>query len=351
MCKKALKFGLITVGAGVVIGTALFGAEALSYARASVKQIQQTAKENVPIEFELARAKDLIDQIVPEMQANITLIAREEVEIEKLEREIKSSHLAVNDQRTRLARLRNMLDTHQAHFTINQVSYSRTQVRDDLTRCFDRVKEAELVLEGKQRLLNTRRHNLAAAIQALEKTRHNKAVLEDRVEALTGKYHLVKAANAEGHPAFDATKIAKADKLLKQIQTRLDVAERVLSHQAKFVEQIPLNDPINEAELISEIDEYLSPTDQQEHVPDRQPPGQRHPRGRHPPRRSHTQLTHAPFFASMRPCLALDSNRRPTRHVTKGHSGVESATQTSTQRTHGRPPRRSLPTRPGTGRP
>ncbi len=264
MLGKAIKVGLIVTAAGVVVGVALFGAEAFSYARTSVNQFRQAAKDNVPIEFELARAKDLIDQIVPEMQANITLIAREEVEIDKLQRDINASVKSVADQRNRLARLRNMLDGHQTHFTLaNNVTYSRAQVRNDLTRCFDRVKEAELVLEGKQKLLNTRQHNLAVAIDALEKTRHRKAVLEDRVEALTGQYNLVKAANVEGQPNFDATKLAKADKLIKQIQTRLDVAERVLAHQSKFVEHIPLDQPIDEAELISEVDEFLTPSQTQ----------------------------------------------------------------------------------------
>ncbi len=255
---KTIKYGLVAVGVGTAVGLFVFGDDLFSYVRTSVHQVRHAAKENVPIEFELARAKDLIDQIVPELEANVTLIAQEEVQIENLQQDIVQSEKALADQRTRLARLRDMLGTSQARFAINGQTYSRAVVRDDLSRTFDRLKESEIVLAGKQRLLETRQQNLNAAIAMLEKTRHKKMMLEDRVAGLEGQYHLVKAAGAEGQPNFDSTKIAQADKLIGQIKNRLDVAERVLTHQAKFVERIPLDEPIDEADLITQVDEFLT---------------------------------------------------------------------------------------------
>lgn len=257
MLCKTIKYGLIAAGITTVAGVFVFGDDLLSYARTSVHQVRQTAKDNVPIEFELARAKDLIDQVVPELRANVTLIAQEEVQIENLQQEIATSEKSLADQRTRLARLRDMMGTSQTRFVINGQPYSRTVVRDDLSRTFDRLKEAEVVLAGKKRLLETRQQNLNAAIAMLENTRHKKMMLEDRVAGLEGQYHLVKAAGSEGQPNFDSTKIAQAEKLIGQIKNRLDVAERVLSHQAKFVERIPLDEPIDEADLITQVDEFL----------------------------------------------------------------------------------------------
>jgi hypothetical protein len=38
-------------------------------------------KDAVPIEFQIQRARDSLNDIIPEMQANIRLIAQQEVEI------------------------------------------------------------------------------------------------------------------------------------------------------------------------------------------------------------------------------------------------------------------------------
>ena len=260
MIRKTLKWTLIAGGVTVASGVLLFGTDAFSYLHSSVNRVREAASESVPLEFELGRAHDLIGEIMPEMQANVALIAREEVEIEQLQDEIGRSEQALADQRTRLVKLRNMLDGAQTSFTIQQAVYSRDQVAEDLARSFERMKEAEVVLEGKRRLLGTRQQNLAAAIQTLEKTRHRKAMLEDRVAALEGQYRLVKAAGVESPIHLDGSSLAQAEKLLKQIKTRLDVSERVLAHQARFVESIPLNEQVDEQELLAQVDAFLSPT-------------------------------------------------------------------------------------------
>jgi hypothetical protein len=258
MITRTVKLGLIVVVLGTVAAGVLFGREAFSYMHASVNQVRQAARDSVPIEFELARARDMIDQIVPQMQANISLIAREEVEIEQLETDIAQGEGALVDQRQRLVKLRNMLDTEQTRFVVNRTVYLRDDVRDDLSRSLERMKEARVVLEGKRRLLTTRRQNLTQAIAMLEQMRHKKVMLEDRVEALAGQFRLVQAAGSDSNLAVDGGSLAKAEKLVQQIKTRLDVAERVLSHEAKFANAIPVEKQIDEGELISEVDAYLN---------------------------------------------------------------------------------------------
>lgn len=258
MITKTIKLGLIVVALGAVTAGVLFGREAFSYMHASVNQVRQAARDSVPIEFELARARDMIDQIVPQMQANITLIAREEVEIEQLESDIAQGEQSLVDQRQRLVKLRNLLDTEQSRFVVNRTVYLRDDVRDDLSRSLERMKEAQVVLEGKRRLLTTRRQNLSQAIAMLEQMRHKKVMLEDRVEGLAGQFRLVQAAGSDSNLQVDGGSLARAEKLVQQIKTRLDVAERVLSHEAKFANTIPVEMQIDEGELISEVDAYLS---------------------------------------------------------------------------------------------
>ena len=103
MIMKCLKYGSVAVIAGVIVGGLVFGRDLASYVRSSAKSVQTAVKDKVPIEFELQRARDMVDQIIPELQANILLIAREEVEIGALNADIAESRQNVADERQRLA--------------------------------------------------------------------------------------------------------------------------------------------------------------------------------------------------------------------------------------------------------
>ena len=59
------------------------------------------------------------------------------------------------------------------------MTYTRDQVKDDLARRLENVKEAELVLSSKQRLLTNQTKALAVAMQALERTRSQKCAARE----------------------------------------------------------------------------------------------------------------------------------------------------------------------------
>ena len=101
MCLKLIKWGVIGAAGLAVAGGLVFGTDAVSYLTSSAKSVRTAVKDNVPIEFELRRAHDLLGDIIPEMQANIRLIAQEEVEVVALKTDIEHGHLAMDEERHR----------------------------------------------------------------------------------------------------------------------------------------------------------------------------------------------------------------------------------------------------------
>jgi len=258
MIFKTLKYGAVAaVGLGLV-GGFFFGSDAASYLWSSAKSVQTAVKDSVPIEFELQRASDLIEEIIPEMHANVRLIAAEEVEIAALKEDIRCSDQALGEERARVAKIRDTLNVQKVAYALGGYDYSRQQVKQELARSFDRVKEAEVVLAGKHRLLDTREKSLQAAMQMLDKTRSQKARLEDQIQALASQHRLVKAASVGSRVQIDNSKLAQSEKLIAQIKKRLDVAERVLAHETHFVQPISV-DVIDEKDLLAQVDEYLDP--------------------------------------------------------------------------------------------
>ncbi len=259
--KWMVRTGVAVVGLAVV-GGLLFGDEMVSYAKSSLNLLHGRVKDAVPIEFELTRARDLLDEIIPEMQANIQRIAEEEVELAALKQDIAQSTEQQAQERARISKLRDTVDVVQTNYRLGGRQYTRQQVVDDLSHRFELLKEAEVVLAGKQRLLEQREQTLAAAEQMLDKTRSQKALLEDKIETLTSQYRLVQAASVGSSVQLDNSKLAQTEKLIGQIKKRLDVAERVLARESDFVQPIEVS-VVDEADLLAQVDEYLhGPTEQ-----------------------------------------------------------------------------------------
>jgi hypothetical protein len=256
MITKWLKMGVLgTVGLGLA-GGLIFGKDVVSYVRSSAKSVRTVVKDSVPIEFELRRARDLLEEIIPEMHANIRLIAQEEVEVAALRGEIAKGQESLDEERNKVKALRGSLEAHQAYYSFGGRRYSHDDVKADLAARFERLKEGELVMASRQRLLTAREKSLHAAMQLLDKTRTEKRILENKIEALASQYRLVKAASVGSQIQVDNGKLAQTEKLITQIKRRLDVAERVLAHESRFVESIPV-DTVLEADLVAQVDEYF----------------------------------------------------------------------------------------------
>ncbi len=256
MIIKWLKRSVFVVVGVTLLGGMLFGKDLYSYASSSAKSVRTAVKDSVPIEFELRRARDLLEDIIPEMHANIRLIAQEEVEVAALKADIAKSEENIEEEKARIAKLRNALEIKQAQYHFSGKEYPRSYVKEDLANRFERFKETEVVLASKRRLLTTRENSLHSAMNLLEQTRGRKRMLEDKIESLASQYRLVKAASIGSNIQVDNSKLAQTEKLIAQIKKRLDVAERVLAHESQFVQAIPV-DTVVEADLLTQVDEYF----------------------------------------------------------------------------------------------
>ena len=261
MIIKGIKLAAAGAAGIGLLGAVIFGRDVASYVRCSAKSVQTAVKDSVPIEFELQRARDLVEGIIPELRANIRLIAEEEVEIAALKKDIDTSGQRLAQAKMQIGSLRDKLEVQQVAYTVNGRSYSREHVARQLAQQFDHYKESQVIVASKQKLLETRERSLDAAVQMLDRTRARKRQLEQQIEGLVAQHRLLKAEAVGSQVQIDGSKLAKAERLITQITKRLNVAERVLEHEFDF---IPLLDEgsISETDLIDEVDEYFTDGDE-----------------------------------------------------------------------------------------
>lgn len=256
MSLRLVRYGLASLAGVVVVGGLIFGSDVFSYMRTSTGSVRESVRSSVPIEFELQRARDLIDEILPELHANIRIIAEDEVEIASLEKDLVQTQEHVANERQQLAALRGKLNVNQVSYEINGREFTRADITERLAQRLIRVKDAEMILASKEKLLDTRKGSLRAAMQMLDRAKSRKVELEQKIESLVAQHRLLQAQSIGSRVQMNETRLSKADQLLTDIQKRLRVSERVLSHETSG--DLIIDEPIvDEVSLLAEVDAHL----------------------------------------------------------------------------------------------
>ena len=254
---RLVKYGFLGMLVVAAAGFFVFGTQLPSYLATSGTAAQQVIRDSVPVEFELKRAKQLIEDILPDLQSQIRMIAQEEVEIASLEKEILQSEKTLDSDRQVLAALRQEMSIQTVAYRPDDPNSDRHRMTTKLAQRFSKFKQGELTLASKQRLLEKRQDGLDAALTLLDKMRDRKAELELKVEALAAQHRLVQASAVEMGSDIDQSRLADADQLLNSIETRLEVAERVLQHEQDLYVDPSFDTVVDEASLLAELDAYL----------------------------------------------------------------------------------------------
>lgn len=250
--------GMIAVAVVAGAGFLLLGTELPSYCMSSVRTIKESVKDNVPIEFEIKRARDLLEELEPELVENIRQVAREEVEIEVLASDVREKAEAIRVEKAKLERLRDTLRGEQVSFTVGNRSYSRAQLVAELSRRLTDVESAEAVLATKCEILANRRAAFDTAVQQLETARNQRAELAAQIEALEGEHRLQQARSEGTSLRIDDSKLAQTKRLITELRKRLEVQKRVLASEARFVEEIPVEAIETEDGVLERVDSYLA---------------------------------------------------------------------------------------------
>lgn len=263
MCKKMFK-SVFLIGLGLfLVAFLLFGSSAGNFISSSVKHVRGEVADNIPIEFELERAKNLLEEIIPEMTANIQLISQEEVEIAALKSEIDSNIKPLALERRQIEDMSQQMAMQKTVYKVGGHQFTRQEMTEELSNRFERFKESEVLQQSRSKMLETRQQALVNAIQKLSNTRQNKQLLENKIAALESQYRLIQASSVGTAYSIDNSSIAKTEKLIGQIKKRLDVAERVLANKGKFLEKQVAGgaetNEIDDVELISQINDYFNP--------------------------------------------------------------------------------------------
>jgi chromosome segregation ATPase len=255
MIRKLIYAGVgLTALAGVVYGTSLF-----SYIRTSAGYVKDGVADTIPVEFQINRARGLIQDLAPEVKKNMQVIAKEEVEVQRLDEQIAQNETRLAKEKEQILKLKTDLAEGKDAYSYGGRNYTAADVRQDLANRFERFKTGEATLASLKQIRNARDKSLVASRQKLEGMLAAKRQLLVEVENLEARSQMIAAAKTTSDYQFDNSRLGNVKELIASLKTRMEVDEKLVNVEVNFHDEIPL-DKAAPANIEQQVTDYFTPS-------------------------------------------------------------------------------------------
>lgn len=252
-----IKRTIIGCGMALLLGLFFFGRDAVSYVRTSAGYVRDQVRGSVPVEFQIERARRMIKDLIPEVRKNMHLIAKEEVEVDKLAKQVAAQESRLAKEKQDLLKLKTEAASGKKEFEFSGRKYTLEQVKLDLANRFERYKTGEATLGSLKEMHAARQKSLDGARQKLEGMLASRRQLQVDVENLEARVQMVAAAQATSAYSFDDSQLGRVKELVTDLRTRLDVAEKLVNAETSFRDEIPV-DQAAPANILDQITEHFA---------------------------------------------------------------------------------------------
>lgn len=249
--KLFVGLGLITLGSYL-----WFGTQTGSYVRTAYAQVKGFVLGQVPVEFEIERARNMVVSLKPEIEKARRAIVGEEIKLDRLRRDIAKSEENLQGEKVAILKLREELGKKLTSYKIGGSVYSSHAIEKDLGRRFASYQHAEEILKSKREILTSRETALLAAREKHDRLYDAKGQLESKLAALEARMKMLEVKKMSSHLIFDDSQLADVQKLMEDIGDRLDVDAKVAEEDGVLEKTIPASG-IPSVDLGQQIDAHF----------------------------------------------------------------------------------------------
>lgn len=235
-----------------------YGRDGWTYLTTAGRMAASKLRSNVPLEFELERAKTMIEGLIPDVRENMLVIAQEEVSVADLRRDLDRTRAELAKQREELLRMREDIDSASAKFVLGSRNVTRDELKDEAARRFNRFQVVEATVASKEQLLAARERSLEAARTRLENMLNAKRDLEVQVENLQARIKAQQGQTLASSIEIDDSEVARCQHLLDDVRVRLEVADRLVASNGDFSVLTSTAFPSTPDDIGRQIDEHFA---------------------------------------------------------------------------------------------
>jgi chromosome segregation ATPase len=252
MVKKVLIGAALGAGALFLV----FGTHAPSYVRTAFHKIKRDVKQSVPMPFDIERAREEIAGLEPAIHENIEKLARAESKVEDLDKEIGTIRTSMDGDKKALLTLRKSLDTGEYRLAgHSRVAYTEDEVKADLARRLDSLKNQKNILIAKETTLKAKQSEVIAFRQQLDTMISEKKRLSTKLDEIEAKLRQIEAAQAANqYQHIDGSALSHVKETVSELEGRLKVMARTAEIENHYAETgVPvISDPSRD--VVKEID-------------------------------------------------------------------------------------------------
>jgi len=253
MIKKGMLSAALSAGALFLV----FGTSAPSYVRTAFHKVRHNAENRIPDQFQIDRARDEIANLEPAIIENRETLARAEVAVEHLEREIGDTRANLAIEKKQLLSLRDKVKN--GDFRLAGTSnISDDEINASLAGRLDHYRAVTRLIAEKEATLKARQKAVSAARLQMKNLVTAKRTLLTKLEGIEASLQLIEANQGKNEFTFDDSALAHAKQSVADLEKRVEVKARVAELEGRFSSDGDLPNLEPGRDVVREIDAEFS---------------------------------------------------------------------------------------------
>ena len=205
----------------------LFGRDFATYLVASADWVGNSVRSQIPVEFEIERARSMVNHLGPRIKESRYAVAREEVALEQLSEQITELKDRQEVARDVLTNLQHQLEAEEPRLKIGATIYTSAQAAKLAKTRFATYRAQDATVQSLEQAQTTRTDALELARQELEILVAAKQQLAAEVENLEARQRMAEVSQHSETGTLDDTHLERTRQLIHEIETRVRVEERL----------------------------------------------------------------------------------------------------------------------------
>jgi len=260
MCAMVKK-GLLGAALGTGALFLVFGTSAPNYVKTAFHKVRHNVQSAVPPQFEVDRARQAIEDLKPMFDQNKETLARAEIEVEHLEKEVTAVQANLDRAQKTIVSLRDSIKKGEIRLT-GHVKESENRARAELANRLDHYRYTSDLLKQKTEVLETKRKTIQAAQDQLANLHEQKQTLLAKLAKIESRLQLIEAEQTKNDFHFDNTALSQAKKTVSDLEERLDVMARRAQIEGRYGDfDSPSTCVDPDRDIVKEVDEQFGPSE------------------------------------------------------------------------------------------
>jgi chromosome segregation ATPase len=234
-----------------------------SYIRTAWAGLKSSAKNQVPLEFEIERVRQEIAKLDDDIRDHLSPMAEEMANIKSLKTRIRVTKENLKKEEANILTMTRDLEKCEKDGTqaiyYGEDEYTPEQVKAKLDRDFASYRLAEAELKSQQKMLEAKDKSMRVNREKLAKMKSLKRDLEVQLANIEADLKAVRLAEATDQFQVDDTRLSGIKSSLDDIRHRIDVRRNKVELHGQFAnDPIPVHKkPKSATDLTREVKNYF----------------------------------------------------------------------------------------------